>query len=72
MASNSFYRSSPAEEFPPLSQTVLNTNCGLCEILASRRSVAEVFALLRCYAEFVGSCLPTFCDYLLVPDSLTA
>jgi hypothetical protein len=32
-------------------------------------SIAEVFALLGCYAAYVGSCLPTFRDCLSIPYS---
>ena len=41
----------------------------ICEISGFRRGVVEVFALLRCYAAWVGSWLPTFRDNLLVPSS---
>jgi hypothetical protein len=32
----------------------------VCEISGSRRGVGEVFAILGCYAAYVGSCLPMF------------
>jgi hypothetical protein len=36
-----------------------------------RHGVDEVFALLSCYAAYVGSFLPTFRDSLSVPSSRT-
>jgi len=39
------------------------------EIWGLRRGVVEAFALLGCYAAYVGSCLPTFRDSLSIPSS---
>jgi hypothetical protein len=41
----------------------------LSVISGFRHGVNEIFALLRCYAAFIGSLLPTFRDNLLVPSS---
>jgi hypothetical protein len=35
----------------------------------TRRGVNEIFALLRCYATYIGGYLPTFRDNLSVPSS---
>jgi len=34
-----------------------------------KSSVGQILALLGCYAEYVGSCLPAFQDSISVPSS---
>jgi len=40
----------------------------LCEISGFCHSKEEVFTLFSCYIVYIGSCLPTFWDNLLIPS----
>jgi hypothetical protein len=39
----------------------------LCEVAGFRRRVVETFAVLGCYAAYVGSWLPTFRSDIIAP-----
>ena len=49
---------------------ILCNKSEICVISSNRWGVNEVFALLRCYAAFIGSYLPTFRDSLALLPSM--